>query len=241
MKNRKNLIPVIALALTLLFGAGNTMAQEKVINVSHFEKVNINPHIEVVLKKGNEEKVSIEKANISLNKIEAKVVNKILRVSLEGWETYKNNDHFRGKKAVVTIYYKNLNEAVLKGEAKIVFQDKLEADIFKLRIYGDSPIYMNHVNFGELECKIYGDNYLEIKSGSIDHQDYTVFGDSEINTIGIANNSTEVLSFGDAHFRLKVEDDLKVAAFGDATVAYSGNPRVRKGIVLGDIDIYRAR
>lgn len=234
----KNNLKATALGALLLIGTANSFAQK---SVRHFDKVTVNPNIEVVFKQGAQESVEIEHANIDRDKILIDVSNDRLKLSIKGWNDNDKHNPYHGTKATLVVTYRNIEELILKGDQEITFEDKLSAEDFKLNIYGDSELFINEVDILSLEGKIYGDNTLKIKSGSIKYMDFTVYGDCEVNTMGMANYQTKIMAFGDAEFDVNVSNYLKVNALGDADITYSGNPKVSKGLSLGDTSIRRAR
>jgi hypothetical protein len=234
----KNNLKVIALGYFILIGAGKSFAQK---SVGHFEKVTVNPNIEVVFKQGAQESVSIVHATIDKSKILIEVSHDRLNLSIKGWNDNEKHNPYSGTKASLVVTYRNIEELILKGDQEIVFEDKLSADDFTLHIYGDSEMFINEVDIASLESKIFGDNTLKIKSGSIKYMDYTVFGNCNVNTKGVDNYQTKIMSFGDAEFDIHVSNYLKVNALGEADITYSGNPKVSKGLSLGDTSIRKAR
>ncbi len=238
MKNRKTNYKTIALASLVLLGAIKGFAQT---NVGHFNKVTVNPNIEVVFKQGNQESVRIERANINKDKILIETANGRLKLSIKGWNENKNHNPHNGTKASLVVTYRNIEELILKGDQDISFEDIIRADNFKLYVYGDSEVTLKEVDIESFQSKLYGDNTLEIESGNVEYMDYTVYGDCSIKTMGVDNYETKIMAFGDADFDISVTDYLKVNALGDADVTYKGNPRVSKGLSLGDTSIRRAR
>ena len=95
------------------------------------------------------------------------------------------------------------------------------------------------VNLDELHATIYGESYLEIKKGNINSQKLTAYGETKINTLGASNKFTKIIAYGEGSYRVNVSDRLKVTAYGEATVAYKGNPEIDKGIVIGEATIRR--
>ncbi|MFT7420539.1 MAG: hypothetical protein ACI9QN_001465 [Arcticibacterium sp.] len=238
MKHRTNLYKIIALACMVLLGAIKGFAQT---GLGHFNKVTVNPNIEVVFRQGNQENVRIEKANIDKHKVLIETTNGRLKLTIKGWNEKKRYNPHNGTKASLVVTYRNIEELILKGDQEIIFEDALRTEDFKLNIYGDSEITLNEVHIDNLESNIYGDNTLEIKSGNIAYMDYTVYGDCTINTRGVDNYETKIMAFGDADFDISVTDYLKINALGDTYVTYKGNPRVNKGLSLGDTTIRRAK
>ncbi|AWW00003.1 GIN domain-containing protein [Arcticibacterium luteifluviistationis] len=234
----KNITKSIVFSLIFLFTAIATKAQK--IHVNHFDKVVINPDIEVVFIHGSKESVQIKKAYIDEDKIEIKVENNSLKLSIEGWNLDKKYKH-NGTKASLVVTYRNIEEVVLKGDQDVLFENKLASRDFEINIYGDSEVTMNDVDIDYMETNSYGDHTLRIKSGRINNHDYTVFGDCDVNTKNVDNDVTKLVVFGDASFNIHVNELLRIKTLGDADITYSGNPKISKGLSLGDTSIQKAR
>ncbi|KAA1242731.1 DUF2807 domain-containing protein [Aquimarina sp. RZ0] len=237
------------LIILMLSGSMSVRSQTKIIRVDTFEKIIISPHIQVTFKKGDTETVAIEDATVSSDKINVEVLGTTLRVYLDDAKTTTKNKtvYMNGRKQIQPIYkgtvlkavitYKNLKELSLRGEQTFVCESLLDTENFRLKIYGESEVYLNLVQLKTLHTTIYGESYLEIKKGSIEEQKITAYGESKINTLGVDNRSTKITSYGDGSYRFTISDNLKVTAFGETTVAYQGNPDVDKGIVIGESTI----
>ncbi len=229
----------------------NSYGQSKTITVQTFDKVSISPHIQVTLQHGNKEEVHIESASVEEEKINVEVVGKTLKIYLDGAKMVTKNvtvekdgwkqkkPIYKGTQMVATITYKATKELSIGGEETIVCKSRIESDDFKLKIYGESKISLNALKVNSLHVSMYGESYLEIKEGVTNNQKYTVYGEGKIDALGVTNENTKITAYGEGSFRIKVSDHLKVSAFGEATVAYSGNPSISKGIVLGDATIQK--
>ncbi|MDY8137530.1 head GIN domain-containing protein [Aquimarina sp. 2201CG5-10] len=241
------LIPTLIMAL--LFNPENKRAQSKTIAVDHFEKVIVSPHIQVTFKEGNEESVTIENAKLPLEKINMVVSGKTLHIYLDGAKTVTKTKTVQknGWKQKVPIYkntmvtavvtYKKLQDLSLRGEETFVCESLIKADKFKLKIYGESQVYLNNVQFNSLSSSIYGESYLEIKKGTIGKQRFIAYGESRINTLGVDNQITKITSYGDGSFRFNVSENLNITAFGEANVAFEGDPKIKKGLVFGEATV----
>ncbi|MEH6680565.1 MAG: head GIN domain-containing protein [Sediminicola sp.] len=247
----------ISLKIVLVFVLGNLLfaysltAQSKEIAVDPFNKVTISPHIRATFIKGDRENVSIEDAAVSQDKIYVEVKGKTLRIYLEGAkevtkskEEYKNgyqrsHSIYNGTMLTVTVTYRELDELSLRGEETFVCKSPLVGDSFDLKIYGESQVFLEAVDLQRLTATIYGESYLEIRSGNIADQKYTAYGETNVNTLAVGNSTTKLTAFGEGSFRVKVSDRLKVTAFGEATVAYEGDPEVDKGLVIGEATIQK--
>jgi hypothetical protein len=257
------------LSLILLsFAAGKiSTAQEagkqEAIKVAHFEKLIVSPHIETTLTEGDDESVTVLSSTVSAEKIHIESKNNVLRVYLEGakeWtknEKYSNKDEdenegrngsgtnkkplYTGTVLKVAISYKTLQELSVRGDESLEFKSKIDQDEFTLTLYGTIQASLPAVELKKMHTNMYGTCNLEIKSGSIIEQRFTTYGTSEANTLAISNKITRSTCYGESKLKVNVSDLLKVSAFGEAQVGYTGNPEVKKGIAIGSVKVYRIK
>jgi hypothetical protein len=226
-------------------------AQGNTFTVSHFDKIVVSPHIQATFVEGNNEQVQIVSNTVSNDKVNVEVNGKTLRIYLDGAKEVTKNEKIReggykrsksiynGTVLIVTITYKDLKELWLRGEEKFICESPLKGNRFRLKIYGESQVYLNEVDLDELHTTIYGESFLEIKKGQVSTQKFTAYGETKINTLGVANKFTKIIAYGEGSYRVNVSDRLKVTAYGEATVAYEGNPEIDKGIVIGEATIQK--
>lgn len=229
----------------------NAFAQLKRIAVDPFDKVIISPHIAVTFVEGTDEKVTIHSTTEPLSKVTVEVVGSTLRLYLEGAKTYTDSkkvkgDHYdykvpiyKGTVVKATVTYKNLKELSLRGEEKFICESIIDQNEFTLKIFGESQVYFNEVQLGDLSTTIYGESFLELKKGRVDSQKITAYGETKVNTLNVDCNDAKITAYGEGSYRLSVKEKLKVTAFGEATVAYEGSPEVKKGIVIGEATIQK--
>jgi ribosomal protein L31 len=225
------------------------MAMTQTTTVDPFNKVVVSPNIQVTFIEGNEEKVIIEKSTVEKDKINIDVNGRTLRIYLDdAKELVKNEKTFEngykekrpiytGTVVTATVIYKTLDELSIRGEETIVCKSLLKGDKFRLKIYGESDVYLNEVSLDEIQTTIYGESSLIIKAGSVKQQKYTAYGESKINSLGISSNTTKITVYGESDFQLNVSDEIKLTAFGEAVVNYKGNPTIHKGINFGEVRI----
>ncbi|SRR5579871_1023053 len=234
-----------SITIAIIFMCTAAFAQTK-ISVRHFEKIIVSPHIQVTFVEGNEENVVIEKCSAPIDKIHIEVNGKTLRVYLEGAKeiTKNEDDGYTGRRAIyhgtvvaATINYKALQALSIRGDETQVCQSLLAGKKFRLKMYGNPHVFLNEVNLGKLKASVYGDGELNIKTGSIGHQKYTSYGESRINTVAIDNHTTKITAFGKASFRLHVSDAIRIVSFGEASVAYEGDPTINKWFHFGEMQI----
>ena len=235
----------------LLAAVNNSNAQSKTYSVESFDKVIVSPHISVTFIEGDTESVVIESISEPVQKMNVEVEGKTLRLYLDGAKMVTKSekiegDEWKGKRSIykgtiatVTVTYKTLEELSLRGEETFVCKSALSMEQFRLKIYGESQVYLNEVDLDRLQTTIYGESYLELKEGRIERQKITAYGETKVNTLGVSSATAKITAYGEGSYRIKVSDRLKVTAYGEATVAYEGNPDVDKGIVIGEATIQK--
>jgi hypothetical protein len=219
--------------------------------VKHFDKVIVSPYIQVTFVEGNEESVTVEKCNVPVEKLNIEVKSGTLRVYLDGAKeidkgerTYENgykqrHSLYHGTIVTATVTYKKLNALSIRGEETQVCQSPLKGNKFSLKIYGESNVYLNEVDLGQLRATIYGESLLEIKSGSVADQKYTVYGESKVNARNINGITSRITAFGESDFQMNVSDEIKMIAFGEATLAYKGTAKINTWLHFGDVQIHK--
>lgn len=226
-----------------------SFAQSEIVNVDAFNKVIISPHIEAEFVKGDKESVTIESLNESRDKLnvevnggtlrvfldDAKMATKSKKVDYEGWK--QKVPVYKGTIARVVISYKDLDELSLRGEEEYTCKDLLAKERFVLSIYGDSEVTFSEVNFDNLKTTIYGESELIIKKGTADNQKLTLYGDSEVLVSNVKSKTAKIIAYGEGEVKVNVTERLKVTAYGEADIYYKGNPKIDKGIVIGEATI----
>ncbi len=243
MLQPKSFLTVIILCICQVAFAQTTTT------VKSFDKVIVSPHIQVTFVEGNEESVTVESNAVSNDKLNIEVKDKTLRIYLDGAKEITKNQKvydngykerrsiYNGTIVKATVTYKTLRTLSVRGEETIVCSSNLTGKKFNLKIYGESHVVLNEVNLGELRTTIYGESYLDIKSGTITNQRYTTYGEGKINTLRINNNSARIIAYGESDFSLNVSDAIKITAYGEAKLQYTGNPVITKGLHFGEMHI----
>jgi hypothetical protein len=232
-------LPVILLAQ---FSFGQT-------HVTHFNKVIVSPNIAVTFVEGNDESVTVEKSSVSNDKIHIEVTNNVLRIYLDGQKDFPKHEKsfengykekhpvYKGTVVTATVSYKTLNALSIRGEETQVCKSLLKQDNFKLKIYGESPVIFEQVELVNLQATLYGEGSLEVKSGTIRDQNFIAYGDSEVKNFAINGTTAKITAYGDANFQVNASEAIKITAFGDAKLQYKGNPEIKRGLNIGDVQI----
>ena len=153
----------------ILFSSSVCIAQFEKQNLSHFEKIIVSPHIELILEQGEEESVVIQDSRLDLEKINIKVVGNTLRIYLDEAKTitkYKkkneevqnwNSPMYSGKMLTVQVTYKSLKKLSVRGE-EVTILNEISAKKFRLKLFGEVKMQFASMNVGKLKTSLYGEN-----------------------------------------------------------------------------------
>lgn len=242
----KNFKSIVLLGLILISQIVLAQITEK---VNDFNKVIISPHIETTFVKGEENSVTILENKVSDDKVNIEVKGETLRVYLDDakmttkHKKVKKNGVkmkvpiYKGKILTIKVTYKDIDELSLRGEQRSVCESLIDINTFNLKIYGESQVVLNHVNFAELNADIYGESQLTIKKGTINHQKITAYGEGEINLVAVDNKTAKLKAYGETIFRVNSSKNIKFTAYGEAELYYKGNPEINRGLSFGNSKI----
>jgi hypothetical protein len=234
--------------LCLILVTQISMSQTKKA-VKPFESALISPHIEATFVEGNEESVTINESKVLEDKINIKVSGKTLQVYLDDAKNVTKTEKvnrdgvdmmvpiYEGKMLTITVTYKKINALTVKGEESVLCESKLVTDTFDLKIYGESKVVFNDVDFNDLDLDTYGESTFEIKNGTINNQKITAYGEGEINLFSIDNETTKITAYGEAEFKINASNLIKITAYGEAELQYKGSATIDKGITIGEVEI----
>ncbi|WP_299364467.1 head GIN domain-containing protein [Winogradskyella sp.] len=243
MKNFRN-----TAILGIILVSQMTFTQTKKI-VDSFNKVIISPHIETIFVQGDEESVTILENTLSEDKVNIEVSSGTLRVYLDDAKittkhkkVIKNGVKmkvpiYKGKVLAIKVTYKDIDNLSLRGEETTVCESSIDVEHFKLKMYGDSEVTFNKVNFRKFDVDIFGEGLLVIKGGKTGHQHITSYGASEVNLLDINNKTSKLKAYGEAEFKVNVSDHIKFTAYGEAELHYRGTAEVNQGLSFGDSEI----
>ncbi|WP_400077346.1 head GIN domain-containing protein [Winogradskyella sp. R77965] len=245
MKNLKSIIIVVTICIGQII-----LAQSKK-TVESFNKVIISPHIETTFVKGDEESVTILENTESDDKVNIDVNGGTLRVYLDDAKTTTKHEKvvkngvkmnvpiYKGKVLTIRVMYKSIDNLSLRGEQVTVCESLIDVENFKLKIYGESQVTLNHIDLKEFDVDVYGESQLTIKKGKTENQHITAYGEGEINLVDVDNKNSKLKAYGEAEFRVQSSKHIKFTAYGEAELYYKGTAEVSTGLSFGDSKINR--
>ncbi|PQJ80920.1 head GIN domain-containing protein [Polaribacter porphyrae] len=227
----------------------NLNAQEIIKLNKKFDKIIVSPHIEAVFVKGTKPSIEITDITVPKEKFKYELKKGTLHVYLEGAKTYTKNKKiiinnskmkvplYKNRVVRLIITYTDVAIFSLRGEEKITFQTPLNQNKCTLRIYGQSEVIINDITVDKLNVSIYGESFLNIKKGNIEKQKITAYGASKIMASDVVSNETKITAYGDGTFKFNVSEIIKVTSYGEATVLYKGDAKLKKGLIIGESTI----
>ncbi|MFK7834197.1 MAG: head GIN domain-containing protein [Winogradskyella sp.] len=245
MKNLKYLV-IVALVC-----ASQIITAQTKKTVESFNKVIISPHIETTFVQGDEESVTLLNSTEPEDKINIEVKGETLRVYLDDAKEITKQKKiikngvkmkvpiYKGKVLTILVTYKNINDLSLRGEQRTVCESSMTAEYFSLKIYGESQVTFNEVNFENFNANIYGESQLTINKGTVNYQSITAYGEGEINMVEVKSKTSNLKAFGEAKFRINASDSIKFTAFGEAELYYKGAAEIDRGLSIGDSKVSR--
>ncbi|WP_224998676.1 GIN domain-containing protein [Cesiribacter sp. SM1] len=241
----KNLaLPLIVLLITATLAVAQAPAEPISVALPGFEKLQVGPLINVVLKEGEHEQLDIEYSGIAPEKINYKVKGNKLSLYLDDAKfTVKTEELVKdGYTQKVPIYrdvqitayvtFKKLKSIQISGEEKLSCEDALISKKFRIRQLGETQVVLASLETGRLKVQSFGENRLSIRNGESNVQSYRLFGENRVDTENMAGNQISTSIFGENSLNLYASDEISLWAFGDVKLRYSGDPQLNR-FVLG--------
>lgn len=231
-----------ALCLSL---TGFSQAVEQ--DLKHFTRVVASPHVNVILEKGREESIRLIYNNVDPERVNVKVSGKTLRIFLEGARKVSKRIQARDGRTVdayddvaVTAYvtYSTLESLEIRGNQELTCLDPIDADVFRLRAYGENEIRLAQLKTGFFKAKLYGRNQLSVHDGRTLEQKYVLYGENKIDAYGMRSDYIITSIFGQGSLRVNSAEEVRIDAFGDPRIFVDGGAHVRRRLIIGNADIY---
>lgn len=237
------------LLLTFLMASTLLFAQSEEKPLDSFDRIVASQYVNVFLEKGEKESIRLEYAGVDPDVVNVKVRRKKLHIYLEDAKlvgkqekfyyngTKQTRSMYRGRSVTAYITYKELRGLEIRGEEELVCNGAINADHFKLKVYGETRVKLASLQTNKFKASVYGSNDIEIKSGTAGHQLYRLFGENKINTQHLSSNTTASRIYGEGRLTINANDELKITAFGEPEIRLSGPAHINKNIILGRADI----
>jgi hypothetical protein len=225
-------------------------AQEISKSLKPFRRIVVSPRVNLILEKGDEESVRLVYDNVTPDKINIEVNHHTLRIYLDDAKVTERTElvstHPTQKRSVyhdvtITAYvtYRDIEHLEVRGNQEITCNSPILAERFTLKAYGENDITLTSIKAEYLRTSLYGGNALHIQGGKAEFQKYKLFGENKIDAQALKSYSAIANSFGESRLKLATQDNLKVNAFGESEIEYTGDASVNKGLIFGETQIHK--
>lgn len=231
----------ILLSILSVIGFGQKLSDD----LQPFNKLIIDPYINVELVKGNKEKIEITYHNIAPHEIFAEQRGKTLHVYLEdarvGLRLFRDNnfvtDKYENASVRMVITYVEIKNIQFRGEEKLVCNDDLAGKKIKIKAFGETDIRFASVNAQNFKVALYGENDLFIEGGQSGNQVINTYGNNSVNTKNLLSYGIKTTNFGESKLEINATDYLKVTYFGEGELHYHGHPYIERKWLIGEVDV----
>lgn len=195
-------------------------SQTETRNLSSFQKLKAGGSLNVVLEKGDSEKVTLEGKNIDLGKIKTEVKNGTLDIYLEKGN-YRNFD------LTVYVFYNNLEEIHKSGSGNLSAKSDISGSNMALHLSGSGNSDLDALNGNSLKINLSGSGNLKIGGGMVNDLSISQSGSGNIKSSVEAENC-RIQKSGSGNVAVNVNKTLEVNSSGSGNVKYQGSPSINK-------------
>lgn len=236
------ILSVIILILTLACGisstvdfsneviTGNGKVKEKVVDVSGFNKVELNGIGDLIIEQGSAEGLRIKCEENFLPYIEVSVEDDTLIIDLK--------PHISFDPSYDITYYlsvKNLSSVELNGVGDIVI-NTLETSNLVAASNGVGDITITNLLADNVDVNLSGIGDIRL-DGKVVSQSVSLSGTGDYKGKKLESKTAEITISGMGSAGVQVSDSLKATISGTGSLDYIGNPQVEQNISgLGDIN-----
>jgi hypothetical protein len=224
------------------------VAQESIDReITDFDKLIVSPHINLVLTEGESPAIRVEYENIDVHEINVDQSGKTLKLYLENAKIVERTEEVmpnyrRGiyHDAVVTAYvtFTSLEMLEVRGDQEVRVNSPINAEQFRLKVYGENDIRIAAVNADYLKVTMFGENDLRIDDGAVDYQKYTLYGENAIEVSELISQHSHANIYGESEISLHAAHELKLTSMGEPIISYTGKPVLNKGLIVGEPRIF---
>jgi hypothetical protein len=226
----------IGFAALLIMVAVFVQAQTTVErNLGSFKSVSTSGSFDVILKKGDVEKVVIKAKNKEeIEKLKTEISGDELKIYPKGnfW-SWGDSDSYQ-----IIVYYKSLESIECSGSANVVGDDLIEGDNVKISLSGSGDIKLKKVEAKSLKLSVAGSGDIKVTGRALT-EDLNIAGSGDISAFDLVAEKCNASIAGSGDIRLYASKNLKVSIAGSGDVFYKGEAKIDNFSVAGSGEIHR--
>ena len=244
MKNLLLLFVSLSMGIT-------SSGQEIEKDLKPFTKIVASPRINLILEKGDQEKIRLVYNDVSQSKINITVRGKTLHIFLDEakkvertvkhYEDGGSSRHGIYAGATITAYvtYNHLEMLEIRGNQELTCRGPISASKFILRAYGENEITLASLKTEFFKAALYGQNDMKIKTGKVLEQKYRLYGENKIDTRAMTSEYASTSIFGEGRVRINTSEEVRINAFGEPEIYVDGGGFVNRRLILGRAEIFK--
>lgn len=188
-----------------------------------FTSVSSSSVIDVVLKKGDKEQVTIEASGIELNKISTEVVGSTLKIYIDNknkpWGGYNNLN------VKVYVTFRDLSSLSNSGTGNMTCSDAIETTSFQIRNSGTGDLSLDNMKVQKLDITVSGTADVEV-SGSTQYLEAVVSGTADLKAGSLNAEKVNLRVSGTGNAYVLASKELTASASGTGNIYYEGSPEI---------------
>jgi hypothetical protein len=211
-----------------------------------FSRVIVSPKINLILTEGDQESIRVVYHRVDPAKINIEVKGKTLQVYLDDSKftekmvrvsRYQKRGYYSDASVTAYVTYRKINHLEIRGDQELTCHSPIVAEKFTLKAYGKNEINLRSVKTAFFKTQLYGENNLRVRGGKAEYQKYKLYGENQIDTEDMRGYYALATIFGESKLRIFLQDEIKINAFGESQVSYTGNANINRGLIFGRTEI----
>jgi hypothetical protein len=209
-------------------GSGNSRTESR--SVSNFQQISSNLPAQINITQGDRESLSITAEDNILSKIETRVVNGQLELTL------KDNKNIQTTQPIqVDLQLKTVNSMDFAGAA-MVKASEINADRLEINSSGANSIEIDSLQAKQLNLDLSGTGKI-LLSGQVDTQTVSLSGVGAYTASKLETQNAEIELSGTGSATVWIERSLNVDIGGMGRLGYYGNPQLTENVSgMGQIE-----
>ena len=198
-------------------------------SLSGFHSIKVEDGVDVYIKQGNTESVTVKADENLVEMIKTEVDGQTLYISSKG-------SVYRSKAFDVYVVVKDLERLKAEDGSDVYSLSKITVDQLELTMKGGSDVEME-VEANTIQCDLVGGADAKL-SGSVGHLIAKARGGSDLKAKHLSIDKCELDVRGGSDAWVKVNQEIDAQAYGGSDIYYTGDPKIIRQKAKGSSDIH---
>lgn len=203
-------------------GSGTMVDETR--SVGGFNGVVLTGAVDVILKAGATERVTVHADDNIAPLIETKVVDGKLQVGTVPGASFRTRNRL-----YATVEYRELASVNIRGSGDVK-ADRIKSPIFEATIRGSGDVIIEALESEAVAISISGSGDFSTAGGRADKLGVVIVGSGDVRVDKLASREAAVRIRGSGDVRVHATEALQVDIAGSGDVVYRGEPRISKRV-----------